>query len=430
MWHYLGRTKLASDGINLTFGVDASNPSALTDPPQKFLPGRDNPWCISLRLASRRPRLRTNCSGRASEYPQSSCSIGYSLSLRQRHSVSQRDRARPRPRFRTADRSTVRFSSQRHCQIRPSRQRGRWQHVEGRVHCTDKRLGPCFDRTRSRSRRLRRARRDKSLSGGGGGRVCCAGHLPNQKQAVACPRFERQGLCPHPAFAVQQGVGNRVSTASRSPTGVDAGPIPPGLSAPRAFDTSRNSDPSANISGQVRRHPFRAHASCPSRHFSDSLLEAVHRFRRYAPLWYTCLREAEPVGRSAVAVLNSGLGAERFEVSSTAFSAQPPDLQPVPLMDMDFAVNGPFAMTSPPSGCQRDFHPRAAEHARHTTQKAAIRRSRPIGRDHTSLHLGVASDFRIHGIGLFTVHADIETLLFVALADTQPTNNVADLQND
>jgi hypothetical protein len=25
-----------------------------------------------------------------------------------------------------------------------------------------------------------------------------------------------------------------------------------------------------------------------------------------------------------------------------------------------------FAMTSPPSGCQRDFHPRAVEHARHT----------------------------------------------------------------
>src|SRR5215467_14490586 len=25
-----------------------------------------------------------------------------------------------------------------------------------------------------------------------------------------------------------------------------------------------------------------------------------------------------------------------------------------------------FAMTSPPSGCQRDFHPQAVEHARHT----------------------------------------------------------------
>src|SRR5262249_27022325 len=87
------------------------------------------------------------------------------------------------------------------------------------------------------------------------------------------------------------------------------------------------------------------------------------------------------------------------EVSSTAFRTQPPDLQPVPLMDMDFAINCPlvrhrmpqirflyigsyvcsallsdppsperpcaFAMTSPPSGCQGDFHPRAVEHARH-----------------------------------------------------------------
>ena len=30
------------------------------------------------------------------------------------------------------------------------------------------------------------------------------------------------------------------------------------------------------------------------------------------------------------------------EVSSTAFRTQPPDLQPVPLMDMDFAIIGPL----------------------------------------------------------------------------------------
>jgi len=30
------------------------------------------------------------------------------------------------------------------------------------------------------------------------------------------------------------------------------------------------------------------------------------------------------------------------EVSSTAFRTQPPDLQPVPLMDMDFVVTGPL----------------------------------------------------------------------------------------
>ena len=33
-----------------------------------------------------------------------------------------------------------------------------------------------------------------------------------------------------------------------------------------------------------------------------------------------------------------------------------------------------FAMTSPPSGCQRDFHPRAVEHARHTTKKRLVTR--------------------------------------------------------
>src|SRR5262249_33564607 len=35
-----------------------------------------------------------------------------------------------------------------------------------------------------------------------------------------------------------------------------------------------------------------------------------------------------------------------------------------------------FAMTSPPSGCQRDFHPQAVEHARHT--KNGARRNRAL----------------------------------------------------
>ncbi len=98
------------------------------------------------------------------------------------------------------------------------------------------------------------------------------------------------------------------------------------------------------------------------------------------------------------------------EVSSTAFRTQPPDLQPAPLMDMGFAIIGPlarhrmprirflyigscvllhasfrpsvagtplrFAMTSPPSGCQGDFHLRAVEHARHTNRSARPREPR------------------------------------------------------
>ena len=92
-------------------------------------------------------------------------------------------------------------------------------------------------------------------------------------------------------------------------------------------------------------------------------------------------------------------------ISSTAFHARLPDLPPVPLMEMGFAVTcqlarhrrpphpvlvhrlAPllhasfrprlattplrFAMTSPPSGCQRDFHPQAVEHVRHTSKTGA-----------------------------------------------------------
>jgi len=88
------------------------------------------------------------------------------------------------------------------------------------------------------------------------------------------------------------------------------------------------------------------------------------------------------------------------EVSSTAFSAQPPDLPPASLMDLGFAAFCPlarcrrplhpvlvhrlapllhasfrprlaatplrFAITSPPSGCEEDFHLLAVKHARHT----------------------------------------------------------------
>jgi hypothetical protein len=95
------------------------------------------------------------------------------------------------------------------------------------------------------------------------------------------------------------------------------------------------------------------------------------------------------------------------EVSSTAFSAQPPDLPPAPLMEMGFAASCPlaqcrrprhpvlvhrlapllhasfrhrltttplrFAITSPPSGCEEDFHLQAVKHARHTRKRAARR---------------------------------------------------------
>jgi len=91
------------------------------------------------------------------------------------------------------------------------------------------------------------------------------------------------------------------------------------------------------------------------------------------------------------------------EVSSTAFSAQPPDLPPAALRDVGFAVFCPlarcrrphhpvfvhrlapllhasfrprlaatplrFTIPSPPSGWEEDFHLQAVEHARHTKNR-------------------------------------------------------------
>jgi len=95
------------------------------------------------------------------------------------------------------------------------------------------------------------------------------------------------------------------------------------------------------------------------------------------------------------------------EVSSTAFRAQPPDLPPAALMDVGFAVFCPlarcrrplhpvfvhrlapllhasfrprlattplrFTITSPPSGCEEDFHLQAVEHARHTKNPGPVK---------------------------------------------------------
>jgi hypothetical protein len=109
------------------------------------------------------------------------------------------------------------------------------------------------------------------------------------------------------------------------------------------------------------------------------------------------------------------------EVSSTAFDAQPPDLPPAALMDVGFAVSCPlarcrrpphpvfvhrlasllrasfrprlattplrFAITSPPSGCEKDSHLQAVEHARHTRKGRVL--TRPV---RTSLCVGVSQN--------------------------------------
>ena len=89
------------------------------------------------------------------------------------------------------------------------------------------------------------------------------------------------------------------------------------------------------------------------------------------------------------------------EISSTAFRAQPPNLRFASLIDMGFAIIGPlarrsrlrsgsctlarafaprfptplrFAITSPLSGSEEDFHLQAVEHARRTkTDEPALR---------------------------------------------------------
>jgi hypothetical protein len=99
----------------------------------------------------------------------------------------------------------------------------------------------------------------------------------------------------------------------------------------------------------------------------------------------------------------SGTCSRPPEVSSTAFNAQPPNLQPAPLMDMDFAILCPLVqrrlphirflsigsrlcstLPSDPASRRRpcaslpftsirlgrDFHPLAVAHARRTTKRA------------------------------------------------------------
>ena len=71
-----------------------------------------------------------------------------------------------------------------------------------------------------------------------------------------------------------------------------------------------------------------------------SLRRAVRAFtvRLLCPL----LTSAARSGDHSLLSPDSGTNGRSPEVSSTAFRAQPPDLQPVPLMDMDFAVICPL----------------------------------------------------------------------------------------
>ena len=105
-------------------------------------------------------------------------------------------------------------------------------------------------------------------------------------------------------------------------------------------------------------------------------------------------------------VPNPGQYSRSPAIRLTAFNAQPPNLQPAPLMDVGFAIFCPlarcrrphhpvfvhrlapllnasfrprlattplrFAITSPPSGCEEDSHLQAVNHARRTEKRAAL----------------------------------------------------------
>jgi hypothetical protein len=115
------------------------------------------------------------------------------------------------------------------------------------------------------------------------------------------------------------------------------------------------------------------------------------------------------------------------EVSSTAFTAHPPDLQPQALDGYGlrdqlsarptWAASYPvsvrqvaaslrasfrprlaatplrFARTSPPSGCAGDLHPQAVEHARHTTKPLRGGEDRDLGMGSASATRPTGLDF-------------------------------------
>jgi hypothetical protein len=112
-------------------------------------------------------------------------------------------------------------------------------------------------------------------------------------------------------------------------------------------------EPATHVSCGIGNHLGEADASGSARPFSNPLFESGDGLGGNAPPWFSLHSQTSSISRSVSARL-SGL---RFatlshdsvtngrspEVSSTAFRTQPPDLQPVPLMDMGFAVICPLA---------------------------------------------------------------------------------------
>jgi len=155
----------------------------------------------------------------------------------------------------------------------------------------------------------------------------------------------------------------RASIASTLPTGVGGVTTFQDVPAPRAFDSRQSTRAAAEIGRDLLNHLPHAVATGSSRLFPNPLLEASDSLGSNPPPWFSFTREAES---EEFPLPRSGHGALRLRL----------------------------AMTSPPSGCQRDFHPRAVEHARRTQERVA--NGDPPGKT-ASLRLQGGFDFETPG---------------------------------
>jgi len=115
----------------------------------------------------------------------------------------------------------------------------------------------------------------------------------------------RQGPCPLPAvFAAKSRFTSRLRSSANlvfprfhcfqiADRSLRPEPLLKTQQHRRRFTLAEVADPTPQIPGQFLGHPLDAHPSRPARQFPYPLLEPVHRFRCYAPLWYACARKAE-----------------------------------------------------------------------------------------------------------------------------------------
>jgi hypothetical protein len=124
----------------------------------------------------------------------------------------------------------------------------------------------------------------------------------------------------------------------------------------RRLAVAEASEPASQIRHKLLDHLPQTNASGPVVLLSKPLPETIDGLGGDPPPWFSFAGEAEC---EKLPLPWSGHGAFR-----------PIDLE------LETVSPLPFAMTSPPSGCQSDFHPQAVERARHTKKAHAADRVR------------------------------------------------------